>query len=85
MAVDLPPQAGQTLAGPGSDVGQSAPHKPGRNNTMGGKSPEFLGNNWSEDASRVSPARRRGNILQTLFVIIMNTVCNFQIFKSTYN
>jgi hypothetical protein len=70
VAVDLPPLAGQTLAGPGSDVGQSAPHKSGRNNTMGGKSPEFLGNNWSEDASRNVTS-------QASWEHTSNIVCNY--------
>ncbi len=61
MAVDLAPLAGQTPAGPGSDVaGKSAPHEPGLNNMTGGKPPgvsniikmgeyifsELEGDNW---------------------------------------
>ncbi len=66
VAVDLAPLAGQTPTGPGSDVaGKSAPHKPGLNNTTGGKPPrmsnvmkmsenifsELEGNNWAKSAS----------------------------------
>ncbi len=83
MAVDLPPLAGQALAGPGGDVGQSMPHKPRRNNTA--SLLNFWGTIGQKTPVEMSPARRRGNTLQTLFVIIMNTVCNFQIFKSTIN
>jgi hypothetical protein len=37
VAVDLAPLAGQAPAGPGGDVaGETAPHKPRRNNTTGG-------------------------------------------------
>ncbi len=53
--MDLAPLAGQTPAGPGGDVaGKSAPHKPGLNNTTGGKPPglsnivEMIKNSFSE-------------------------------------
>jgi hypothetical protein len=40
VAVDLAPLAGQTPKGPGGGVaGKTAPHKPRRNNTMGGEPP----------------------------------------------
>ncbi len=40
VVVDLALLAGQTAVGPGGDVvGKSMPHKPGRNNTTGGKPP----------------------------------------------
>jgi hypothetical protein len=66
VAVDLAPLAGKAPAGPGGDVaGQSAPHKPGLNNTAGGEPPgvsnimkmskniryELERNNWAKDAS----------------------------------
>ncbi len=40
VAVNLAQLAGPTPAGPGSDItGKSAPHKPRRDNTTGGKPP----------------------------------------------
>jgi hypothetical protein len=55
VAVNLAQLAGQTPAGPGSDVtGKSAPHKPRRDNTTGGKPPglsiivKIIKNGYSE-------------------------------------
>jgi hypothetical protein len=69
VVVDLAPLAGQTPAGPGSDVaGKTVPHQPRRNNTTGGEPPgvskivEMIKNDFSEFKGNNSAKIACGNI-----------------------